>query len=107
MYQFTAVALLGLVALKVTGLVEELVPGIARFRNLFMFAMSVGAVIALDYSLFAGFGIALREAWMGPLVTGLIVASAASAWQSVLAYLGSVRAERSYTNPAERPRIAA
>ena len=107
MYQFAVVALLGLAVLKVVDLIEELVPGIARFRALATFTLAVAAVVAIDYSVFAGFGVTLREASMGTWITGLIVGSMASAWQAALSWLRSSERVTPETSRPERTRIAA
>ncbi len=107
MYEFATVALLGLGVLGLTNLIVELVPDFARFRTLFTFALAVAGVVALDYSVLAGFGIEVREAWMGPLGTGLIVGSLASVWQAALAWLQAPEATVGETGGAKRPRIAA
>ena len=107
MYDFMIVALLGLAVLKLTDLVVQLVPKLDRGAVLLRFAVAVAGVVALDYSLFAGFDITVREPWMGLWATGLIVGAMASVWNAMLAFLGS--GERALVEPAtqERPRIAA
>ncbi len=69
--------------------------------------VAVAGVVALDYSVLAGFGISLREADMGTWVTGLIVGSLASAWQAALGWLHSTERLTPGTGSPERPRIAA
>lgn len=107
MYTFAVVALLGLAVLGVTNLLEELVPGLVRLRRLVTLAVAVGAMAAIDYSLFAGFHVGLREAWMGPLLTGLIVGSLATAWQAVLGWLGWSEPAPGNADRPRRARIAA
>ena len=107
MYQFATVALLGLVVLKLTDLLVELVPGLARFRSLTTFVLAVAGVVALDYSVLAGFDISLWDAEMGTWVTGLIVGSLAWAWQAAFGWLHSTERLTPGTGTAERPRIAA
>ena len=107
MYQFATVALLGLVVLKITDLLAELVPAVSRFRTLTTFVLAVVGVVALDYSVLEGFGISLREAEMGTWVTGLIVGSLAFAWQAALGWLRSTERLTPGTGSPERPRIAA
>ncbi len=107
MYEFATVVLLGLGVLGVTNLIVGLLPDSARFRTLFMFVLAVAGVVALDYSVLAGFGIDIREASMGTWVTGLIVGSLAMAWQTVLAWLHAPEGTVSETGGAKRPRIAA
>ena len=107
MYEFAVVALLGLATLKVVDLLIELVPGIARVRTLATFVLAVVAVVALDYSVFSGFGVPVREDWMGTVLTGLIVGSLAGAWQAVLGYLGGSEVHSGEGRRTDRPRIAA
>ena len=107
MYEFAAVTLLGLATLKVVDLLTELVPGIARVRTLTMFIVATAAVLALDYSVFNGFGIAVSNDGLATVVTGLIVGSLATAWEAILGWFGvsdGAGTERKHTS---RPRIAA
>ena len=107
MYEFAVVTLLGLVTLKVTDLVLENVPGLDRIRTLFTFALGVVLAIALDYSIFEGFGVQVREAWMGTVGTGLVVGSLASAWAALLGWFGTTSVVGTRSVGSERPRIAA
>ncbi|MFN2608530.1 MAG: hypothetical protein ABR511_11680 [Acidimicrobiales bacterium] len=108
MYQFATVALFGLAVFGVTGLVVELLPGMERHRILAGYVLAVAAVVALDWSVLAGFGIHVRATWMGPWATGLIVGSAAEVWAAVLGWLhGPERAGIGTGRAGERPRIAA
>ncbi|MGI8983899.1 MAG: hypothetical protein ACR2HM_05110 [Acidimicrobiales bacterium] len=107
MYEFAVVTLLGLVALKVTDLVVENVPGLDRIRTLLIFALAVVVTLALDYSMFEGFGVTVREAWMGTVGTGLVIGSLAGAWSAVLGWLGTTSAADTTSSRRERPRIAA
>ena len=110
MYEFAVVLLLGLATLKVVDLLADLLPGIRQARTLVTFLVAIGAVLALDYSVFQGFGITVRENWIGTVVTGLIVGSLTTAWRALFAYLGL--ADTSDAAPVERrsngrPRVAA
>jgi hypothetical protein len=106
MYEFAVVALLGLVALKVTDLMVELVPGIDRVRTLATFIVALASVLVLDYSVFQGFGLTVSEEWAGTLLTGLIAGALAFAWDAVFGWLGgSTIATEGRRN--DRPRIAA
>ena len=107
MYQFAVVALMGLAVLKVVDLIEELVPALGRFRTVATFAVAVAAVVALDYSVFAGFDVTLRDASVGPWVTGVIVGSLASVWQAALGWLGSAERVAPASGRSDRPRMAA
>jgi hypothetical protein len=106
MYEFAVVALLGLATYKLADLLAELVPGVGKVRTLATFAIALVGIFALDYSVFEGFGITVREPWLGIVMTGLIVGSLAAAWQALLGFLGS--GETGAERPRrERPRIAA
>ncbi|MEW6152972.1 MAG: hypothetical protein AB1673_03135 [Actinomycetota bacterium] len=107
MYEFAALALLGLVTLKVVDLLTDLVPAIARSRTLAMFAVAIIAVVVLDYSVFGGFGITVRNEAIATVFTGLIAGSLAAAWQAVLGWFGSPAGAGTDGRRAERPRIAA
>lgn len=108
MYEFAVVALLGLATLKVADLLSELVPAISRFRTLATMALGILAVAALDYSVFAGFGVEVRDAWYGSVFTGLIVGSLAPVWAAAIAWLGGAgRVAATTVRGTERPRVAA
>lgn len=107
MYEFAVVALLGLTTLKVADVLVESVPGLARLRTLFTFVLAVVVAVALDHSMFAGFGIPVREAWMGTVGTGLVIGALAAAWSVVLGWLGDTPIARHTAGSGERPRIAA
>lgn len=107
MYQFAVVALLGLATLKVVDLLEEFVPGLTRIHLLLTFALAIAATVALDYSIFQGFGIAVRDHWMGTWGTGLMVGSLTTAWRAVFGYLGSSEGKAPESATRGRPRMAA
>ncbi len=104
MYHFAVVALFGLAILKLADLLVELVPSLGKTRTILTFALAIAAMVAVDYSLFAGFGVELRESWMGTVATGAIVGALAGAWSTVLGWLGSGRTEVTERRPR---RIAA
>ncbi len=110
MYEFAVVTLLGLATLKVVDLLADLVPSLGQIRTLLTFLVGIGAVVALDHSMFAGFDITVRESWIGTLITGLVVGSLASAWKAFLTYLGLVdTTDTTITERSRggRPRVAA
>src|SRR5205085_4955478 len=84
MYHCAVVALFGLAILKLADLVVELVPSLGKTRTLLTFAMAIAATVAIDYSMFVGFGVQLREQWMGTWATGAVIGSLAGAWSTVL-----------------------
>ena len=108
MYHFAVVALLGLAILKIADVLVDLVPSLGKTRTLLTFVLAIVTTVALDYSLFAGFGIDLREAWMGTVATGLLAGSLASAWNVLFGWLGSTEGRTTEdTTSTRRHRIAA
>ena len=93
MYHFAVVALLALAVLKVADLLEDFVPGLARMNALLTYVLAIATAVALDYSLFKGFHVPVRDAWMGPWFTGFIVGSLATVWRVIFGYLGSSEGE--------------
>jgi hypothetical protein len=108
MYHFAIVALLGLAAYKtvdfVLGLLGlELPSAIKAFVTL---GTGVLATELLDYSVFAGWGIDVRTAWMGPFFTGLMVGAMTYVWHEALGYVRG-RSSGSTTSSDQRtPRAA-
>jgi hypothetical protein len=107
MYHFAVVALIGLAALKLTGVLKGFVPGLGKLHGLTPYVLAVAATVAMDYSVFDGFGIGVRETWMGTWGTGLIAGSFASVWATVLGYLGATDEEDTGHQEHGRPRMAA
>lgn len=92
MYQFAIVALLALAVVKLVDFIDGAVPIVAGFRSLFTFLLGIGAVWALDYSLFEGFGIVTRNRDMGLLLTGFVVAGLTVPWRAVFGWMTHNRA---------------
>ena len=107
MYHFAVIALLGLATLKVTDLLEDLVPAFSRFSALLRLAVGVAAAVAIDYSVFKGFGIDVRNEAVGTWATGLMIGSIATAWRAALGYLGSSEGDATESHRSGRPRMAA
>lgn len=111
MYHFAIVALLGLATYKtvdfVLGLLGiELSTAIKTFVTL---GFGVLATAILDYSVFAGWGVSVREDWMGWFFTGLIVGGMTYVWHEVLGLIeGYGRRSRDEALEIERrtPRAA-
>ncbi|HEX2119584.1 MAG TPA: hypothetical protein VHF91_10400 [Acidimicrobiales bacterium] len=107
MHEFAVVALLGLVALKVTDLVVDNAPGLDRIRTLFTFTLAVVFAVAIDFSLFDGYGITVREAWMGTVGTGLVIGALSSVWSTLLGWFGTTSVGTGTKTGNGRARIAA
>jgi hypothetical protein len=93
MHDFLITILLGLALFKIVDLLEEVMPAITRYHNVVTLVLALGGVWFLDYSMFKGFDIALRNADMGVWVTGLFVAGATSVWRAVFHWLGTSEGE--------------
>jgi hypothetical protein len=110
-YHFAIVALLGLAVYKAVDFLFELVrvERPAAVRTFVALGAGVLATEVLDYSLFAGWGVSVRSAWMGPFFTGLIVGGASYVWRETLGLLeGYGRRSRDEAMEIERrtPRAA-
>lgn len=102
MYTLAVVLLLGLALCKIVDVLDGLVPGLARLRGLATLALAVAVTAAMDYSLFAGFGVELREAWMGTVLTGAVLAGTTSVWRAAFNWLGWSEGEAEALPPRRR-----
>jgi hypothetical protein len=94
MYTFAVVALLALAVLKVVDVVVEYT-GVREhgpMRALLTFALSIGAVWAMDFDLFANWDVAVRNEDTALWMTGFMVAGATVAWRAMFGYLTHDRA---------------
>ncbi len=87
MYHFAIVALLALATLKLVDFLVDNIPGLERFRSLGTFLIAMGAVWMLDYSLFDGFGVDVRDHNTGIWMTGFFVAGLTVPWRAMFAWL--------------------
>ena len=93
MYDFAVVALLALGVVKVVDFLTDSVSQLQRMRSVLMFLSGLGAVWALDYSLFDRFDITVRSHATGVWMTGFMVCGATVAWRAMFAFLTHDRAE--------------
>jgi hypothetical protein len=103
MYDFAIVALLALGTVKLVDFLADNVPPLRRWHSLLTFVAAIGVVVAIDYSLFEGFGVAVRNRALGVWVTGFIVAGLTVAWRAAFAYLTHDRATGDETLGEHRP----
>ena len=89
MYTIAVTVLLGLALVTLVDAMVDLAPGVHRGRGLVTIALAIAGAFALDYSLFEGFGVALRQGWMGTFLTGVVVAGTTSVWRAALGWLGA------------------
>jgi hypothetical protein len=84
MYVFAIVILLGLLVAKFVDLVRGFVDFPRPIRLLLAFLAGMGLTWAADYSMFQAWSIELRELWMGPVATGVVIGALAALWHEVL-----------------------
>jgi hypothetical protein len=106
MYDFAIVALLALATLKLVDFLTDAVPQLRSVRTLATFVIAVGATVLIDYSVFQGFGIEIRNATVGTWVTGFIVAGVTVPWRALFAYLTHDRARVDETLGEQTPSVA-
>jgi len=107
MYDFAIVALLALATLKLVDFLTDAVPQLRSVRSLATFVIAVGGTVLLDYSVFRGWGIGIRNDTTGTWVTGLIVAGMTVPWRALFAYLTHDRAKVDETLGEETPAVRA
>ena len=101
MYEFGAVALLGLAVATVVSLIGHL-RSVSRTAAMSLALLAgLGISWATDYSAFAGWGIDFRALWMGPVATGLVIGALAIAWSEILAAFTAYAARRGQVTPAD------
>ena len=92
MYDFAIVALLALATVKLVDFLADNLPVVDRMRSLLTFVIAIAAVWVLDYSLFDGFGVDVRNQDTGMWLTGFMVAGLTSPWRAVFGWLTHDRA---------------
>lgn len=92
MYHFAILALIALATIKVVDFVGDNVPQLHGLRTPLTFFTTVVTVIVLDYSVFAGWGVAVDNADFGVWVTGFMAAGMTVPWRAVFGYLTHDRA---------------
>ena len=92
MYDFAIIALLALAVVKVVDFLSDSFAPLDRMRSVLTFLVGIGAVWTLDYSLFDGFAVTVRNHAAGVWMTGFMVCGATVAWRALFAYLTHDRA---------------
>jgi hypothetical protein len=107
MYDFAVVALLALATLKLVDFLSDAVPQLRNLRSLLTFVLSIGGAVLLDYSVFRGFGIGIRNDTVGTWITGLVVAGMTVPWRALFGYLTHDRAAADETLGEHTPKVRA
>jgi hypothetical protein len=97
MYHPAIVALMALAVLNLVDFACDNIPWIDRLRLLVVFVAAVGGMWILDYSLFDGFDVAVRNHAVGVSMTGFIVAGLTVAWRAAFRWLTHDRAQADET----------
>lgn len=93
MYEFAIVVLLGIGSFKLVDMINEYVD-LSKVHTLLTIMLGVTVAWALDFSLFAAWGIDVRSAALGYVGTGLMIAAAGYATPQVFEHLAEVIGHR-------------
>ena len=96
MYDFAILALLALAVVKLVDFVCELTNS-KGMRSPLTFVAAVGLAVLLDYSMFAGWDVAIRDADVGTWVTGFAIAGLTVPWRALCGWLTGEGATRDET----------
>ena len=107
MYDFAIVALLALATVKLVDFLSDAIPALHRMRSLATFVIAVGATLLIDYSVFRGFGVGIRNETVGVWVTGFVVAGLTVPWRALFGYLTHDRATSDETLGEHAPKVRA
>lgn len=89
MYEFAIVVLLGIGTFKVVDMLNEYVD-LAKIQSLLTIGLGAIVAWALEFSLFASWGIAVRSEVLGYVGTGLMIAAAGYATPKVFEHVAEV-----------------
>jgi hypothetical protein len=107
MYDFAIVALLALATLKLVDFLTDNVPKLRSLGTLLTLVIAVGSTLLIDYSVFKGWGIGIRNDTVGTWVTGFMVAGMTVPWRALFAYLTHDRARADETLGEQAPSVRA
>ncbi|HJR46147.1 MAG TPA: hypothetical protein VJ927_11140 [Actinomycetota bacterium] len=93
MYEFGIVVLLGIGTFKVVDMLNEYV-NLSKVQSILTIALGALVCWALEFSLFAQWGIEVRSEMLGYIGTGLMVAAAGYATPQVFEHVGEVIGHR-------------
>jgi hypothetical protein len=95
-YEFAIVVLLGIGTFKVVDMLNEYV-NLSKVQSLLTIGLGALIAWALQFSLFAQWGIAVRSEAMGYIGTGLMIASAGYATPKVFEHVAEIIGHRRET----------
>lgn len=97
MHHFAVIALMALAIVKLVDFVADNLTVLERFRSAMGIAGGVAAAWLLDYSLFAGWDIAIRNDDTGVWFTGLAMAGMTVPWRALFGFLTNHQAHADET----------
>ena len=103
MYHFAIIMLLALATVKVVDFLVDLLGERDGMRSTMTFALALAGVWVMDYSVFSGWEIALRDPAVGVWMTGFMIAGATTAVRALFGYLTHDRATVDETLGQHRP----
>ena len=103
MYHFAIVALMALAALKIVDFLCDIIPGAERVRSVLVFVAAIGGAWILDYSLFEGFGVYIRNHAVGVWMTGFMTAGVTVPWRALFGWMTENRATADESLGEHRP----
>ncbi len=93
MYEFAIVVLLGIGTFKLVDMLNEYVD-LSKIQSLLTIALGAVVAWALEFSLFAQWGIAVRSEALGYVGTGLMIAAAGYATPQVFEHVAEIIGHR-------------
>ena len=96
MYEFAIVVLLGIGTFKVVDMLNEYVD-LSKVQSILTIALGALVAWALEFSLFAQWGIAVRSEALGYVGTGLMLAAAGYATPQVFEHVAEIIGHRRQT----------
>jgi hypothetical protein len=90
-YDFAVLALLALAVVKLVDFVCELIDQ-KGLRTPLTFVAGIGVALLLDYSMFTGWDVAIRDADAGSWITGFVIAGMTVPWRAIFGWLTHERA---------------
>ncbi len=103
MYTFAIVALIALGTVKIVDFLVDSLPQLRAMKSLLTFLAAVGATVALDFSVFRDWDIAIRNETLGVWITGFMAAGVTVAWRAVFDWLTNHRAAGDESLGEHRP----
>src|SRR5262245_9656308 len=91
MYDFAVVALLALAVVKTVDFLSDQF-NLAKFRSILTFLGGIGAALLLDYSVFTAWGVPIRDADVGVVITGFVITGLTVPWRALFGWLTHERA---------------